>query len=121
MPEVFIDVYMRSSLYIASEIAKWRWTIMLWPWILLLYIKTLPHWRIYIYNTVILKLSVWTIMWKVIWISDRGHGRKPSDPGTLERKGKIKNVLERFMSNRSEKEKLIKKGIYKGMLCDMFI
>ncbi|XP_060562231.1 rho GTPase-activating protein 15-like [Ruditapes philippinarum] len=45
--------------------------------------------------------------------SFKGHSRKPSDSGTLERKGKIKNVLERFMSNRSEKEKLIKKGIYK--------
>ncbi|XP_053374741.1 rho GTPase-activating protein 15-like isoform X2 [Mercenaria mercenaria] len=44
---------------------------------------------------------------------DRSHSRKQSDSGTLERKGKIKNVLERFMSNRSEKEKLIKKGIYK--------
>ncbi|KAL4222273.1 Rho GTPase-activating protein 27 [Mactra antiquata] len=44
---------------------------------------------------------------------DKKHDRKPSDSGTLERKGKIKNVLERFMTTRSDKEKLVKKGIYK--------
>ena len=43
------------------------------------------------------------------------HGRNPSDGGsTLERKGRITDKLAKFLTNRTEKKDLVKKGIYKG-------
>ena len=42
------------------------------------------------------------------------HKRNPSDGGTLEKKGKMRDALTKFLSNRSDKKELVKKGIYKG-------
>lgn len=41
------------------------------------------------------------------------HKRSPSEAGNLEKKGKIQEILTKFISVRSDKKELVKKGIYK--------